>query len=89
MEEFSDNISHSLKLSHRKKQSAKRCQRTTYIFLFERRIIMTLLEWAANPKRKLLVLRDARQVGKTTVIDVKQIDGSDNEKQCKKKLLRV
>jgi len=37
--------------------------------MFERRIIMSLREWATNPKRKPLVLRGARQVGKTTVIE--------------------
>jgi len=37
--------------------------------MFERRIIISLREWAANPKRKPLVLRGARQVGKTTVIE--------------------
>ena len=37
--------------------------------MFERRIIMSLREWSANPKRKPLVLRGARQVGKTTVIE--------------------
>jgi predicted AAA+ superfamily ATPase len=37
--------------------------------MFERRILMSLREWAINPKRKPLVLRGARQVGKTTVIE--------------------
>ena len=37
--------------------------------MFQRRIILSLREWAANPKRKPLVLRGARQVGKTTVIE--------------------
>ncbi|MDR2467110.1 MAG: AAA family ATPase [Prevotellaceae bacterium] len=34
----------------------------------DRRIIASLREWADSPKRKPLVLRGARQVGKTTVV---------------------
>jgi len=37
--------------------------------MFYRRIIYQLREWASNPRRKPLVLRGARQVGKTTVIE--------------------
>lgn len=36
--------------------------------MFERRIIKKLRVWADNPYRKPLILRGARQVGKTTVI---------------------
>ncbi|MDR2511928.1 MAG: AAA family ATPase [Bacteroidales bacterium] len=36
--------------------------------MFNRRIITSLREWADNPKRKPLILRGARQVGKTTVV---------------------
>jgi predicted AAA+ superfamily ATPase len=36
--------------------------------MFERKIISTLREWAASPRRKPLVMRGARQVGKTTVV---------------------
>lgn len=36
--------------------------------MFERRIFKRLLEWKDSPYRKPLVLRGARQVGKTTVI---------------------
>jgi len=44
--------------------------------MFKRNIINSLEEWAANPKRKPLVLRGARQVGKTTAIEqfAKQYD---------------
>ncbi|MDR0371548.1 MAG: AAA family ATPase [Prevotellaceae bacterium] len=37
--------------------------------MFERRIIASLRKWADSPHRKPLVLRGARQVGKTTVIE--------------------
>ncbi|MDR0295761.1 MAG: AAA family ATPase [Prevotellaceae bacterium] len=37
--------------------------------MFERRILISLLEWANSPNRKPLVLRGARQVGKTTIIE--------------------
>jgi predicted AAA+ superfamily ATPase len=36
--------------------------------MFNRRIITSLREWANNPKRKPLILRGARQVGKTTIV---------------------
>jgi predicted AAA+ superfamily ATPase len=37
--------------------------------MFERRIILSLRKWADSPHRKPLVLRGARQVGKTTIIE--------------------
>ena len=37
--------------------------------MFERRIIQSLRQWANKTKRKPLVLRGARQVGKTTIIE--------------------
>ena len=37
--------------------------------MFERKAIQLLREWANNPTRKPLVLRGARQVGKTTIIE--------------------
>jgi hypothetical protein len=37
--------------------------------VFERKILHKLLEWKDSPYRKPLVLRGARQVGKTTLID--------------------
>lgn len=36
--------------------------------MFERKIIKTLCEWANSPNRKPLVLRGARQVGKTSAV---------------------
>ena len=36
--------------------------------MFSRKIIAELKKWAARPDRKPLVLRGARQVGKTTVV---------------------
>src|SRR3990167_9786783 len=36
--------------------------------LFYRKIIGRLREWAAQPKHKPLILRGARQVGKTTAV---------------------
>lgn len=36
--------------------------------MFERSIIKDLRKWAANPYRKPLILRGARQVGKTTIV---------------------
>jgi predicted AAA+ superfamily ATPase len=36
--------------------------------MFKRSIIHDLRHWAANPRRKPLILRGARQVGKTTVV---------------------
>ncbi|MDR2232588.1 MAG: AAA family ATPase, partial [Tannerella sp.] len=38
--------------------------------MFYRKVIEQLQSWADNPKRKPLVLRGARQVGKTTVVEV-------------------
>ncbi len=38
--------------------------------MFERSIIAELVKWAENPNRKPLVLRGARQVGKTTIVDL-------------------
>ena len=38
--------------------------------MFKRAIIPELIKWAENPKRKPLVLRGARQVGKTTIVDI-------------------
>ena len=37
--------------------------------MFERKILKSLREWANSPNRKPLVLRGARQVGKTTAIE--------------------
>ncbi len=37
--------------------------------MFERTIEKELEKWALNPHRKPLVLRGARQVGKTTVVN--------------------
>ena len=37
--------------------------------MFERNIIAELEKWAARPKRKPLILRGSRQVGKTTLVD--------------------
>jgi len=37
--------------------------------MFERRIILSLREWANSSRRKPLVLRGARQVGKTTIVE--------------------
>jgi predicted AAA+ superfamily ATPase len=37
--------------------------------MFERKIINSLLDWKRSPYRKPLILRGARQVGKTTVIN--------------------
>lgn len=36
--------------------------------MFQREIVGRLQEWAANPSRKPLILRGARQVGKTTLV---------------------
>ena len=36
--------------------------------MFGRKIISQLIEWAENPRRKPLVLRGARQVGKITIV---------------------
>jgi predicted AAA+ superfamily ATPase len=36
--------------------------------MFDRVIIQELKKWLGNPDRKPLVIRGARQVGKTTVI---------------------
>ena len=38
--------------------------------MFNRTIISELVKWAENPRRKPLVLRGARQVGKTTVVNI-------------------
>ena len=38
--------------------------------MFNRKIISELVKWAENPRRKPLVLRGARQVGKTTVVNI-------------------
>lgn len=38
--------------------------------MFQRKIITDLKKWAENPARKPLVLRGARQVGKTTVVQM-------------------
>ena len=40
------------------------------ITMFYRKTITQLHSWAKNPKRKPLVLRGARQVGKTTVVEL-------------------
>ena len=37
--------------------------------MFKRQIISQLLQWKQSPYRKPLVLRGARQVGKTTVVE--------------------
>ena len=37
--------------------------------MFERNALAQLKEWAARPSHKPLVLRGARQVGKTTLVD--------------------
>ncbi|MEX0967626.1 MAG: AAA family ATPase [Bacteroidia bacterium] len=37
--------------------------------MFERKLIDELTEWAGKPNRKPLVLRGARQVGKTTIVE--------------------
>jgi len=37
--------------------------------MYNRRIIKLLTEWKENSDRKPLVLRGARQVGKTTVVN--------------------
>ena len=36
--------------------------------MFQREILSKLKEWASKPTRKPLVLRGARQVGKTTLV---------------------
>lgn len=36
--------------------------------MFERSILKDLRQWADNPYRKPLILRGARQVGKTTIV---------------------
>lgn len=36
--------------------------------MFQREMVGRLQEWAANPSRKPLILRGARQVGKTTLV---------------------
>ncbi len=38
--------------------------------MFKRKILKNLSNWAENPNRKPLVLRGARQVGKTTVVNL-------------------
>ena len=38
--------------------------------MFYRKIIRQLRSWADNPKRKPLVLRGARQVGKTSIVEI-------------------
>ena len=38
--------------------------------MFYRKIIDELKEWASKKDRKPLILRGARQVGKTTAIDI-------------------
>ena len=38
--------------------------------MFNRNVIQELKKWANKPKRKPLILRGARQVGKTTAIDI-------------------
>lgn len=40
-----------------------------YPIMFERDILKKLRQWAENPYRKPLILRGARQVGKTTVVN--------------------
>ena len=44
--------------------------------MFQRKALENLKKWAAKPKRKPLILRGARQVGKTTLVDefAKQFD---------------
>ena len=37
--------------------------------MFQRAIIHELQKWAGKPDRKPLILRGARQVGKTTVVE--------------------
>jgi len=37
--------------------------------MFYRNFVFLLREWAANPRRKPLIIRGARQVGKTTVVE--------------------
>lgn len=39
------------------------------IDMFQRKVLKNLKKWAAKPKRKPLILRGARQVGKTTLVD--------------------
>jgi predicted AAA+ superfamily ATPase len=38
--------------------------------MFYRKVVTTLREWAAGPDRKPLILKGARQVGKTTAVDI-------------------
>ena len=38
--------------------------------MFHRSIIDKLLDWSANPDRRPLILRGARQVGKTTAVNM-------------------
>lgn len=45
------------------------CKSTTYTTMFKRDIIINLEEWAADSHRKPLILRGARQVGKTTIVN--------------------
>ena len=39
------------------------------IAIFQREVLEYLKKWATKPKRKPLILRGARQVGKTTLVD--------------------
>ena len=39
------------------------------LYMYKRELILQLRNWRENPKRKPLVLRGARQVGKTTLIE--------------------
>jgi predicted AAA+ superfamily ATPase len=38
--------------------------------MFYRKVITALREWAAEEERKPLILKGARQVGKTTAVDI-------------------
>lgn len=44
-------------------------ENVNYSIMFERDILKKLRQWADNPYRKPLILRGARQVGKTTVVN--------------------
>jgi len=46
--------------------------------MFYRKVITALREWAAEQDRKPLVLKGARQVGKTTAVDIFSKDFDHN-----------
>ncbi|MDA3891280.1 MAG: hypothetical protein PF517_06395, partial [Salinivirgaceae bacterium] len=45
-----------------------------FAYMFAREIIESFREWAAKGTRKPLVLRGARQVGKTTSVNIFAVD---------------